>query len=306
MYSTNPSSDQSHRSTFDRFLPASEVDARGPFLNRIAVARLRKASRYLMALATLLLLLLAGCASDSKYDDEEQDESKSWPVEKLFTEAKKELKSGDYTLAIQYFETLQARFPFGKFAQQAQLEAAYAYYLSEEYDSAIASANRFIRLNPTHPKVDYAYYLRGLSSFHKKDTSFDAIMPQDPSTRDPGASRESFNYFAELVKKFPKSKYVPDAIKRMKFQRNTLAKHELNIASFYFKRGAYVAAANRAKYVVENYPRTPAIPNALLVMTKAYEALEMDDLAKNSRKILNMNYPNFENNPSSVLKGEAE
>jgi len=252
-----------------------------------------------------LLLLLVGCAGDSsKYDDEEADESKSWPVEKLFSEAKKELKAGDYTLAIQYYETLQARFPFGKYAQQAQLEAAYAYYLSEEYDSAIASANRFIRLNPTHPKVDYAYYLRGLSSFHKKDTSMDAIMPQDSSTRDPGASRESFNYFAELVKKFPKSKYVPDSIKRMKFQRNTLAKHELNIASFYLRRGAYVAAANRAKYVVENYPRTPAIPNALLVMTKAYEALEMDDLAKNSRKILNLNYPDFENNPSSVLNSE--
>ena len=253
----------------------------------------------------LFLLLLAACASDSsKYDDEDQDESKSWPVEKLFSEAKRELKAGDYNLAIQYFETLQARFPFGKYAQQAQLEAAYAYYLSDEFDSAIASANRFIRLNPTHPKVDYAYYLRGLASFHKKDSSFDAIVRQDPSTRDPGASRESFNYFAELVKKFPKSKYVADAIKRMKFQRNTLAKHELNIASFYLQRGAYVAAANRAKYVVENYPRTPSIPNALLVMTKAYEALKMDDLASNSRKILEMNYPNFENNPTSVLSDD--
>jgi len=251
---------------------------------------------------TLLLVILSACASDG--DSYEEDESKTWAVEKLFGEAKRELKAGDYNLAIQYFETLQARFPFGKYAQQAQLEAAYAYYLSDEYDSAIASANRFIRLNPTHPKVDYAFYLRGLASFHKKDSNFDAISPQDPATRDPGAARESFNYFAELVKKFPKSKYVPDAIKRMKFQRNTLAKHELNIASFYLKRGAFVAAANRAKYVVENYPRTPAIPDALLVMTKAYEALEMDDLAKNSRHILNMNYPNFENNPSSILSDD--
>jgi len=259
-------------------------------------------ARYAVILASLLVL--AACASSGDTYDSDGDESKTWPVEKLFSEAKRELKAGDYTLAVQYFETLQARFPFGKYAQQAQLEAAYAYYLSDEFDSAIASANRFIRLNPTHPKVDYAYYLRGLASFHKKDSSFDAIAPQDPSTRDPGASRESFNYFAELVKKFPNSKYVPDAIKRMKFQRNTLAKHELNIASFYLKRGAYVAAANRAKYVVENYPRTPAIPNALLVMTKAYEALEMDDLAKNSRKILDMNYPNFEQNPNSVLTTE--
>jgi len=259
----------------------------------------------LTMMLVLLLSMLAGCAGDSsKYDDEDKDESKTWPVEKLFSEAKREQKAGDHTLAIQYFETLQARFPFGKYAQQAQLEAAYSYYQTDEYDSAIATANRFIRLNPTHPKVDYAYYLRGLASFHKKDSSFDAIVPQDPSIRDPGASRESFNYFAELVKKFPNSKYLPDAIKRMKFQRNTLAKHELNIASFYLKRGAFVAAANRAKYVVENYPRTPSIPDALLVMTKAYEALEMEDLAKDSRRILEMNYPNYEKNPSSVLSSD--
>lgn len=224
-------------------------------------------------------------------------------AQKLYEEASRELKNGDYELAIEYFETLESRFPFGKYAPQAQLETAYAYYKFDEYDNAIASADRFIKLHPTHENVDYAYYLRGLASFHKKDTALDTIAPQDPSLRDPSSARESFTYFAELVKKFPNSKYAPDAIQRMRFQRNTLAQHELHVAAFYMNRGAYVAAANRAKYVIQNYPQTPVIPEALNLLGSAYKELNMEDLAADTQRVLQQSYPDY--HPEQVIKEEA-
>ena len=238
----------------------------------------------------LLISLVVGCSSTGDTDDEPY---KSWPADKLYKEAKREMKDGDYALAINYLENLEARFPFGKLADQAQLETAYAYYKYEEYDSAIAATERFIKLHPSHPNVDYAYYLRGLAAFHKKDSPFNAISDQNPAERDPSSTRNAFNYFAELVKKFPKSKYVPDAIERMKFQRNTLANHELIIAQYYMKRGAYVAAVNRAKYIVENYPRTPAVPDALSLLTDAYNQLKMKDLANDTKRVLESNFPNY-------------
>lgn len=243
-----------------------------------------------VALLTMLMLL-GGCATTG-----DEEGFKSWPAKKLYKEAKNEMDAGDYELAIEYLETLEARYPFGELAEQAQLETAYAYYKFEEYDSAIAAADRFIKLHPRHPKVDYAYYLRGLAAYHKNDTPYDIIAKQDPSERDPGSTRDSFNYFAELVKKFPKSKYVPDAIKRMKYQRNLLAKHEIHIAHYYMKRGAYVAAANRAKYVVENYSQTPAVAEALTLLSEAYKNLKMDDLASDTKRVLKENYPDFKKN----------
>jgi outer membrane protein assembly factor BamD len=232
--------------------------------------------------------LVVGCSSS----EEKADSTSDWSAEKFFDEAKRESRLGDYTLAIEYFETLEARFPFSKYTPQAQLESAYAYYKNLEYDLAISSAERFIKLHPTHPNVDYAYYLRGLASFHKKDTTLDFLSVSDPSKKDPASTRESFNYFSELVKKFPKSKYSPDAIKRMTFQRNTLAKHELNVANYYMKRGAFVAALNRAKYVVENYQRTPSVPDALVLLAQAYKNLNMDSLAKDANRVLQLNFPN--------------
>jgi len=240
----------------------------------------------------ILVSLVLGCSSTGDTEDEPY---KSWPADKLYKEAKREMKDGDYALAIDYLENLEARFPFGKLADQAQLETAYAYYKYQEYDSAIAATDRFIKLHPSHANVDYAYYLRGLAAFHKKDSPFDAISDQNPAERDPSSTRNAFNYFAELVKKFPKSKYVPDAIERMKFQRNTLANHELLIAQYYMKRGAYVAAVNRAKYIVENYPRTPAVPDALLLLTDAYNQLKMKDLANDTRRVLESNFPKYKN-----------
>lgn len=239
-----------------------------------------------------LILLATSVTGCSSTDDDVEDYEK-WSPEKLYKEAHREMKAGDYQSAIEYLESLESRFPFGKLADQAQLDTAYAYYKYQEYDSAIAAADRFIKLHPSHPNVDYAYYLRGLSAFHKKDTPFDAISEQDPADRDPSSARDSFKYFAELVKKFPNSKYRADAIERMKFQRNTLANHELKIANYYLKRGAFVAAVNRAKYVVENYPQTPAVPQALMLLTEAYGQLKMTDLANDTNRVLQHNYPNY-------------
>ena len=251
-------------------------------------------SRHGVLLSTLLLIvfivvILPGCATTG----EDKDPKDTMSAPQLYKEANRVMKDGDYELAIEYLESLESRFPFGNYAPQAQLETAYAYYKFEEYDNAIAAANRFIKLHPTHKNVDYAYYLRGLASFHKKDTALDAIAPQDPSLRDPSAARDSFKYFAELVKKFPQSKYTPDAIQRMKFQRNTLAEHEVSVARYYMKRGAYVAVANRAKYVIENYAQTPAVPKALELLIDAYNKLQMHDLALETEMVLKKNFPDY-------------
>lgn len=251
--------------------------------------KIYKDLRMPILLLLVTVLITGGCAGT----DEEDDPTADWSATEFYRNSKKELNAGDYELAIQYLETLESRYPFGKFAEQAQLETSYAYFKYEEYDSAIAAADRFIKLHPTHANVDYAYYLRGLASFHKKDTPLDAIAPQDPATRDPSTARESFNYFAQLVKRFPNSKYTPDAIKRMKFQRNTLAEHEIHVANYYLKRGAFVAVVNRAKYVVENYPQTPAVPEALDLLSMAYSELQMHELASDAKRVLMKNYPQF-------------
>lgn len=259
-----------------------------------------KSNQFISFILIVAVSLLSGCSTTG--DGEEP--YKSWPPEKLYESAKDEIDAGDYELAIQYLETIEARYPFGKLAEQAQLETAFAYYKFKEYDSAIAAADRFIKLQPSHPNVDYAYYIRGLAAYHKNDTPFDLLAPQDPAERDPSSTRDSFNYFGELVRKFPDSKYVPDAVERMKYQRNVLAQHEVLIANYYMRRGAYVAAANRAKYVVENYPQTPAIPDALTLLAKAYGELQMHDLESDTQKVLQLNFPGYKPAAKSEDSGE--
>lgn len=255
-------------------------------------------------LGLLTLLFLAGCSSTP---EGKEDETADWSAAELYKAAKDEQTSGDYDLAIKHFESLESRFPFSKYTPQAQLETAYSYYKYEEYDMAISSADRFIKLQPRHPNVDYAYYIRGIASFHKKDTPLEFLDNADPSQKDPASARESFNYFSDLVKRYPKSKYAADSIKRMRFQRNTLAQHELNVADYYVKRGAYVAAVNRAKYVVENYPRTPAIPHALVLLASAYKSLDMQDLANDTNRVLDLNFPNYvANKRAAILAQEIQ
>lgn len=244
--------------------------------------------RVIKLLALVLVLLTASACS---LLPKQIDTTKDWSAERFYSEGKDALNSGDYTTAIKHFESLEARYPFGRYAQQAQLELVYAYYRDNEPASAVAAADRFIKQHPTHPFVDYAYYLKGLANFNQGRGIVEKYIPQDPTQRDPGAARQSFQDFSELVKRFPQSKYSKDAVLRMTYLRNNLAQYEVNVANYYMKRGAYVAAANRAKYVVENYPRTPAIPDALGIMVKAYKVMGLDDLAADAMRVMELNYP---------------
>ncbi|MCF6210992.1 MAG: outer membrane protein assembly factor BamD [Gammaproteobacteria bacterium] len=250
----------------------------------------------LRLLPALLLatLLLGGCASTL-------DDSSKWSAELLYSEAKAALRSSDYESAIKHFETLEAKYPFGKYAEQAQLDTAYAYYKFEEPDSAIAAADRFIKLHPRHPSVDYAYYLRGLASASKKDNPLDFAVTIDSSLLDPSSARQSFNYFNQLVQRFPDSRYVQDAIRHMKILREHLAEHEIHVARYYLKRHAYVAAANRATFVLETYPRSPTIPSALDILITAYEALDLQDLATDARRVKELNFPSARETTQSSI-----
>lgn len=235
----------------------------------------------------LVAAVLAGCG----LLPEQIDETKDWSAQRLYAAAKSDLNEGNYERAIQMFERLEARYPYGPYAQQAQLEVAYAYYKDNEPVSAIAAADRFIKLHPNHPHVDYAYYLKGLANFVEERGLLAGLGSQDMSERDPKAARESFDAFKELATRFPDSRYTPDAIARMKYLVNALASHEVHVARYYFKRGAYVAAANRGKYVVENYPQAPALEEALYLMAMSYDRLDLTDLRDDALRVLRLNFP---------------
>ena len=243
-------------------------------------------SKFSLPLLCLLSLLLSACATTS--DDHFEDDGKTAAA--LYEEAKSALEQEDYETAIQRLETLEARFPFGKYAQQAQLDMAYAYFKFEEPQSATSAANRFIKLYPRHPYVDYAYYLKGLIQFNQGRSFFDRFAKENQAKRDPEAARKSFSYFSELVRRYPRSKYAKDAIERMTFLRNNLALHELFVAQHYMARGAYVAAANRAKHIIQYYQKSPSTPDALIVLSEAYKELKLDDLANDSQRVYDLNF----------------
>lgn len=232
-----------------------------------------------------LALVLSACA----WLESAKDQTKDWSASKLYTEAAQELDSGNYKTAIEYYEKLEARYPFGRYAMQAQLDVAYAHYKGEEPEAAIAAADRFIKLYPQNPYVDYAYYLKGIINYNRSVGFLDRYIPTDPSQRDPGSALDAFQDFAELVRLFPDSKYAADARQRMIYLRNNLAKNEVHVARYYMKRQAYVAAANRCTYVVEHYQRTSAVENALEVLIEAYKNLGEDKLAADAERVLTLN-----------------
>lgn len=231
-----------------------------------------------------VFLFLSACNSD-KTDDIESTELA------YYESAQGSLRANNYANAVSKLQLLEARFPFGRYAQQAQLEIIYAYYRSAQPEAARAAADRFIRLHPRHPNVEYAYYLKGLASFDEDENFLARLFPMDPSTRDPGAARDSFNDFDQLIRRFPNSEYAPDAQKRMQYLRNLLAASEVNIARYYIHRGAYIAAANRGRYVFENLQGTAAVPDALAIMVEAYQLLGMEDLANDTLLVLSANFP---------------
>ena len=242
--------------------------------------------------ANLICLALALTACSMFGDKNAEDLPENWPEDKLYQAAKDALDTGSCGGAIEHYERLQTRYPFGPYAAQAQIELAYCHYKSENSASALAAIDRFLQLHPTHPHTDYAYYLRGLINFDIGRGLTARLVERDPSQRDPGAALRSFKDFSGLIQKFPQSKYVDDAGLRMRHLRNILAQHEVNVANFYMRRGAFVAAANRARNVVENFQQTPAMPEALVLMAKSYKILEMDDLSADALRVLELNYPN--------------
>ena len=242
-----------------------------------------------MSLKHLLLVgalaLLAACSSNAPVIDESLSESE------LYRKAQVDLDAKNYGAAVETLRALEARYPFGRYADQAQLELIYAYYQNVEAEAATASADRFIRLHPTHPNVDYAYYIRGLASFNRDRGIIERFLPLDMTRRDPGAARDSFNDFAQLINRFPNSQYAPDARARMVYLRNLLAAYDVHVGHYYLKRGAYLAAANRGRYVVENFQQTPSVGDGLALMVAGYNRLAMQDLADSALETLKLNYP---------------
>jgi len=247
------------------------------------------------SLALLLGVFVAACG----LLPDVQDETKGWSAQKLYSEAKSEMASRNYDNAIKYYEKLEARYPYGRFAQQAQLEVAYAYFKDEQPVQALAAADRFIKLHPGHPNVDYAHYLKGIVNFNEDLGMMGYLGGQDLTERDPKAARDAFDAFKDLVTRYPESRYTPDSIQRMNYLVNALAAHEVHVARYYMKRGAYVAAANRAQFALKTYPQAPSNEEGLVILVRAYDALGMKDLRDDSERILNRNFPN-----SAYLKGD--
>lgn len=236
----------------------------------------------------LAAALLSGCGL---FGSNEKDETTGWSAQKLYGEAKDAMEAKSYDKAIKYLEKLEARYPYGRFAQQAQIDIAYAYWKDGQRASAIAACDRFIKLYPNHANVDYAYYLKGLVNFNEGGGILSVIDTPDMTERDSKGSREAFDSFKELVNRFPDSKYAEDARARMRYLVNSLAQYEVHVARYYMKRGAYVAAANRAQFAVQNYPQAPALEEAVFIMVKAYDALGMTDLRDASDRVMRKNFP---------------
>jgi outer membrane protein assembly factor BamD len=246
--------------------------------------------------ALSILLALSACAVLDPVD-----ETKGWSASKLYSEARDELKGGNYDRSIQLFEKLEARYPFGTYAQQAQMEIAYAHYRQGDQAQALAAVDRFIKLHPNHPNVDYMYYLRGLINFNDKTSVFDFISKQDLTERDPKAAREAFDSFKQLIERFPNSKYAPDSHDRLKYLVNAMAQYEVHVANYYYRRGAYVAAANRAQNVVKEYREAPVVEDALFVMVRSYDALGLTELRDDADRVFKKNFPD-----SPLLKGSRK
>jgi outer membrane protein assembly factor BamD len=239
-------------------------------------------------LAALLLLTLAACGGLNSSDDE----TLGWSAQKLYGEAKDAMSSKDWPKAIKYLEKLEARYPYGRYAQQAQLEVAYCHWKDGERASAVAAIDRFIKLYPSHPNADYAWYLKGSINFNETLGILWWLTTPDVSDRDPRGTREAFIAFKEVVTRFPDSKYAEDSAARMRYIVGSLASYEVHVARYYMRRGAYLAAANRAQYAIKTYQTAPAVEEAVFLLAKAYDALGMEVLRDDAARVMRTNFPN--------------
>lgn len=239
-----------------------------------------------MAVLLAAMAILSGCDFGRGVE-----ETEVLPVEEMYSEANQSMRAGNYERAIRYYRRLVARFPIGRYAEQSELELGYALFKNRDYEEALSQVSRFIRQYPTHPQIDYAYYLRGLINFEREAGLLERWIKPDATRRDQGFARQSFQDFGELLQRFPDSRFAPDARQRMIHLRNDLAQAELNIATYYFRRGAYVAAQSRAQNIIEIYQETPQAAEALAIMAEGYARLGQEQLAADTRKVLELNYP---------------
>ncbi|UIF87349.1 outer membrane protein assembly factor BamD [Cupriavidus sp. UYPR2.512] len=239
------------------------------------------------------VLLAGGCVMLSACGllADQPDETAGWSANKLYSEAKDALDGGDYTRAVKLYEKLEGRYPFGRYAQQAQIDTAYANYKDGETAAALAAVDRFIQLHPNHPNIDYAYYLKGLINFNDNLGWLGRFSGQDLSERDPKAARAAYDAFHTLITRYPESKYTPDATLRMQYIVNSLAQHEVHAARYYYRRGAYLAAVNRAQQSLKDYDGAPANEEALYIMNRSYDAMGMKDLRDDTARVMERNFP---------------
>ena len=264
-----------------------------------------KLSIFQLPVVAILLLLLSGC---SLFDGEEEDEFAGLSTEEQFYQrALGQLNGQNFRGSITTYQALESRFPFGRFAAQAQIEIVYAYYRNQDMEAARAAADRFIRLHPDNENVDYAYYMKGLASFEDGSGFLSRFLPIDHTKRDPGRAQESFSDFAQLLALYPDSPYAADARSRMIYLRNNLAAYEIHVANYYLERLAYIAALRRGQYVVENFQGTPAVADGVAIMVEAYLRMGLSDLADTSLALLKENYPvhaSIDNNDDFIIRTE--
>jgi outer membrane protein assembly factor BamD len=237
-------------------------------------------------LISLLALTLTACAGKPK-----EDPSTTQTAQTMYQQAKDVLDKGLYNRAIELLTAVESRYPFGPLARQVQLDLIYANFKAGDVTKALAGIDRFIRLNPNHPELDYVYYMRGLSNLKADENSLHEVLGIDRADRDLASTRQAFDDFKTLVASFPQSKYAAEAKKRMLTIKDTLARHELIIADYYMRRGAYLAAANRGKYIVEFYRGSPLVEQALEVMVQSYDKLGLNKLKEDTYQVLKLNFP---------------
>ena len=245
-----------------------------------------------LTLLLVLALALPGCKTvGGWFGKKTEEKTETLPVEQLYTEAKGNLSEGDFSDANRYYTRLIARFPFGAYAEQAQLEQAYALYKMGKPEDATSAIDRFIRTYPRHPHIDYAYYLKAVINFDRNVSFFTRTFRTDVSARDLNGPTQSYNDFAEVISRYPNSAYAQDSRQRMVYLRNQLARHERNVGLYYLRRGAYVAAANRGKFLLETYPQSEYQADAVALLAASYTALGQKQLADDATAVLKLNAP---------------
>ncbi|MFL2693182.1 MAG: outer membrane protein assembly factor BamD [Gammaproteobacteria bacterium] len=256
----------------------------------------KSSKRNLSILGIFIILFVSACSSNEEMPDERLIEKE------LYDQAQSRLKSESYSTAIMSLEALESRFPFGRYAEQAQAELIYAYYMNAQFEASQSAAERFINLHPRHSHTGYAYYMKGLAAFTDDSGLFSRYFQSDLEKREVVMAQTSFDELSEFISRYPQSNYVSHAKQRMIYLKNLLAKHEMYVADFYMQRGAYLAAIGRSKYVIEHLPNTPQTPYALSILVEAYDLLGYEDLKKRNLNILTSNYPDFNFQENESIK----